>query len=95
MQKLVIALVAALIASPAFAAEQVVKLKQAPGVDKVEANCAACHTLAYIPMNSPFIKPAVWDAEVTKMIKAFGAPIDDADAKAIADYLAKNYGTPG
>jgi hypothetical protein len=23
------------------------------------------------------------------MIKAFGAPIDDADAKAIADYLAR------
>ena len=33
-----------------------------------------------------------WDATVTKMIKAFGAPIDDADAKAIADYLKKNYG---
>jgi len=27
------------------------------------------------------------------MIKAMGAPIDDADAKAIADYLSKNYGT--
>jgi mono/diheme cytochrome c family protein len=92
MQKLVIALVAALIASPAFAAEQVIKLKQAAGVDKVEANCAACHTLAYIPMNSPFLKPAVWDAEVTKMIKAFGAPIDDADAKTIAAYLKANYG---
>jgi hypothetical protein len=26
------------------------------------------------------------------MIKAYGAPIDDADAKAIADYLKKNYG---
>ena len=34
-----------------------------------------------------------WDAEVTKMIKAFGAPIDDADAKVIADYLKKNYGS--
>jgi hypothetical protein len=36
----------------------------------------------------------VWDAEVTKMIKAYGAPISDADAKEIADYLAKNYGQP-
>jgi hypothetical protein len=27
------------------------------------------------------------------MIKAFGAPIDDADAKAIAEYLAENYGS--
>jgi len=28
------------------------------------------------------------------MIKAFGAPISDADAKEIADYLTKNYGQP-
>jgi hypothetical protein len=27
------------------------------------------------------------------MIKAFGAPISDADAKVIADYLKKNYGS--
>ena len=92
MQKIAIALVAALIASPAFAEEQVIKLKPGPGLDKVEANCQACHTLAYIPMNSPFMKPEVVDAEVTKMIKAFGAPIEDADAKAIAEYLKKNYG---
>ena len=44
-------------------------------------------------MNSPFLNAAGWGAEVTKMIKAFGAPIDDGDAKAIAEYLAKNYGT--
>jgi mono/diheme cytochrome c family protein len=92
MQKFVIALVAALIASPALAEEQVIKLKAGPGLDKVEANCAACHTLAYIPMNSPFLSAAGWDATVTKMIKAFGAPIEEADAKAIADYLKKNYG---
>ena len=44
-------------------------------------------------MNSPFLNAAGWNAEVTKMIKAMGAPIPDDDAKAIADYLAKNYGT--
>jgi hypothetical protein len=43
-------------------------------------------------MNSPFLNAAGWDGEVTKMIKAMGAPIDDADAKAIKDYLTKNYG---
>ena len=85
--------VAALIALPAAAsADQVIKLKPGPGMDKVEANCQACHSLAYIPMNSPFLKPAQWGAEVTKMIKVMGAPIDDADAKAIEDYLTKNYG---
>ena len=92
MRTFVIALAAILIAVSAFA-EQAIKLKQAPGVDKVEANCQACHTLAYIPMNSPFLNAAGWTAEVNKMIKVMGAPIDDADAKAIADYLAKNYGT--
>jgi sulfite dehydrogenase (cytochrome) subunit B len=82
---------AALIAAPALADEQVIKLKQGSGLDKVEGNCQACHTLAYIPMNSPFLNAAGWDGEVTKMIKAYGAPIDDADAKAIKDYLSKNY----
>jgi hypothetical protein len=27
------------------------------------------------------------------MIKAYGAPIDDTDAKAMAEYLKKNYGS--
>jgi mono/diheme cytochrome c family protein len=89
MRIFAIAFVAALIALPATAAEQEIALKKAPSLDKVEANCQACHSLAYIPMNSPFLNAAGWNAEVTKMIKAFGAPIDDADAKAIADYLAR------
>ena len=92
MRIYVAAFTVALVALPALA-EQEIKLKQAPGLDKVEANCQACHTLAYIPMNSPFLDAAGWNAEVTKMIKAYGAPVDDDDAKAIADYLAKNYGT--
>jgi mono/diheme cytochrome c family protein len=78
---------------PAFAEAQEITLKSGPGLEEVEDNCAACHSLAYIPMNSPFLNAAAWSAEVTKMIKAMGAPISDADAKAIADYLAKNYGT--
>ena len=93
MRTFLIALVVTLLAGTAFADEQTIKLKQAPGVDKVEGNCGACHTLAYIPMNSPFLNAAGWTGEVTKMIKAFGAPIEDADAKAIADYLSKNYGS--
>jgi mono/diheme cytochrome c family protein len=92
MRTLVIVVAAALIALPAAAQEKQVQLKKGPGLDKVESNCQACHTLAYIPMNSPFLNGAGWDAEVTKMIKAYGAPIDDTDAKAIADYLKKKYG---
>lgn len=76
----------------AAAGEKPVQLKKAPGADKVEANCAACHTLDYIPMNSTFLNAAGWDAEVTKMISAFGAPISPDDAKIIGDYLKANYG---
>lgn len=68
------------------------QLKAAPGLDKVETNCASCHSLDHIVMNSPFPSPALWDAEVTKMIKTFGAPIEESDAKVIAEYLKKNYG---
>lgn len=84
---------AALLALPADAEEKPVDLKKAPGLDKVEANCGACHSLDYILMNSPFPNAALWDAEVAKMINAFGAPIDAADAKAIGDYLKANYGS--
>ena len=82
----------ALAATIVVAAEQRVELKPGPGRDKVEANCVACHSLDYIVGNSPFMNRQVWDAEVTKMIKAFGAPISDADAKVIVDYLVANYG---
>jgi hypothetical protein len=30
--------------------------------------------------------------KIAKIIKLMGAPIDDADAKAIAEYLKKNHG---
>ena len=75
----------------AFAEEPIIDLKAGPGLDKVRGNCGACHSLDYIQMNSPFLNAAGWNAEVTKMIKAMGAPIKDDDAKMIADYLAKNY----
>jgi sulfite dehydrogenase (cytochrome) subunit B len=82
-------------ATPALADEFAIELKDAPGRDVVVNNCAACHSLDYIQINSPFPDAKLWDAEVTKMIKAFGAPISDADAKAITDYLVKNYGARG
>jgi hypothetical protein len=52
------------------------------GLDVVEGHCGGCH----IVMNSPFLDSGKWDA-VAKMIKAFGAPINPADAKTIGDYV--------
>jgi sulfite dehydrogenase (cytochrome) subunit B len=93
MRSVAVAVFAVAFAAPAFAQEQAIALKKAPGLDTVEANCAACHSLDYIQMNSPFPNAALWDAEVSKMIKAYGAPISDADAAVIADYLKRNYGS--
>ena len=93
MRRIAVAAFAALIIAPALAQEQVIELKRAPGLDKVATNCAVCHSLDYIQMNSPFPNAALWDAEVTKMIKVYGAPISDADAATIVDYLKSNYGS--
>ncbi len=92
MKKLIVAAALVALAAPALAEEKVIDLKNAPGRDKVEGNCGACHSLDYIQMNSPFQNAASWDAEIAKMINAFGAPIKPDHAKIIGDYLKKNYG---
>jgi mono/diheme cytochrome c family protein len=76
----------------AQAGEEKVRLKEGSGIDKVRQNCVACHSLDYIPLNSPFLDQKGWEATVTKMNKAYGAPIKAEDAPVIAEYLAKNYG---
>ena len=92
MRILTIALLAALMAAPAAAQEKPVTLKKGTGLDVVEANCGACHSLDYIQMNSPFLTSAQWDASIAKMINVFGAPISEADARKIGEYLKANYG---
>jgi cytochrome c5 len=78
----------------ATAEEQAVELKPGPGKEVVENACNACHSLDYIVINSPFLNEKQWEASVNKMIKTFGAPIDEAEAKQIVSYLAKTYGAP-
>jgi sulfite dehydrogenase (cytochrome) subunit B len=65
-----------------------------PGDDlvTVETYCNICHSTEYIPMQPPLTR-AQWQASVNKMIKAFGAPISEADADKITRYLAAQYGT--
>ena len=87
-----IAVLAALWSVPARADEFAIKLKPGAGMEATQANCSACHSLDYILMNAPFPSAQVWDAEVKKMINVFGAAIGPDDAKAITDYLSKNYG---
>ena len=79
-------------AAPALAQENQLRLRDGPGRQLVEANCVMCHSLDYIPMNSPFLDRKGWEASVNKMIKVMGAPIAEADAQKIVDYLAGQYG---
>lgn len=78
-------------AMPALAQESQLRLRDGPGRQLVEANCVMCHSLDYIPMNSPFLDRKGWEASVSKMIKMMGAPIAEPDAQKIVDYLAGQY----
>jgi len=66
-------------------------LKPGAGVEVARRQCVLCHSTDYIVMQ-PRGDARQWDAVVTKMIKVFGAPVSDQDAKTIVDYLAAQYG---
>jgi hypothetical protein len=93
MIRLLIAATLAVVSATAVPAEKNFKLKEGSGVQQVYANCSACHSVDYIVLNSPFLDRKGWEAEVTKMSKAFGAPVKPEDTAVIVDYLVRNYGT--
>ena len=90
--RLAIGVVAAGFAAAVGADETQLKLKDAPEVVLVRASCSGCHSVDYIQMNSPFMNRAGWDAEVKKMINAYGAVVPDPIAIRIATYLHSYYG---
>jgi mono/diheme cytochrome c family protein len=67
--------------------------KPGPNLDLVKNNCTACHSADYIAIQprGPKFKKDFWQAEVTKMIKVYGAPIADADVARIVEYLTATY----
>ena len=79
-------------AVPALADENSIKLKPGEGAEVVEQNCATCHSLDYLEMNSVFLDQKAWEAEVTKMVKVFGAPVTEQDQAKIIAYLVAIYG---
>ena len=58
-----------------------------PGQEVVAGNCMSCHTPGMI-LNQPALTRAEWAGEVTKMVKVYHAPVDEADIPAIVTYLA-------
>ncbi len=77
-----------LIADPSVSPE----LADAPGKDVFLANCLNCHTARYVTMQPRFPRK-VWQAEVTKMVAAYKAPVTPAQQTEIVNYLVAGYGT--
>jgi len=71
--------------------EETAKFQPGPGVEFAEANCSVCHSADYIGTQPPEQGKTFWQAEVTKMIKVYGAPIAEQDVNKIAEYLAATY----
>jgi mono/diheme cytochrome c family protein len=71
--------------------EETAVLAPGPGQKLAQASCTTCHSVDYISTQPPQRGVPFWSAEVTKMIKVYGAQIPDDDAKAIAAYLAAKY----
>ncbi|MBR0893363.1 cytochrome c [Bradyrhizobium tropiciagri] len=73
--------------------EETAAFKPGPNLEVVQSNCTGCHSADYIktqPQGEKF-KKDFWQAEVTKMIKVYGAPIDQADVGKIVEYLSATY----
>ena len=73
--------------------EETAAFRPGPNLDVVKNNCTGCHSADYISTQpqGPKYKKDFWQAEVTKMIKVYGAPIEQADVGKIVDYLATAY----
>jgi mono/diheme cytochrome c family protein len=72
--------------------EETSALKPGPNLEVAQNNCTACHSTDYIK-TQPIMKSKkdFWQAEVVKMIKVYGAPIDEADVPKIVEYLSSTY----
>ncbi|HJZ21419.1 MAG TPA: cytochrome c [Bradyrhizobium sp.] len=73
--------------------DETAAFKPGPNLEAAQNNCTGCHSADYISTQprGPKFKKDFWQAEVTKMIKLYGAPIEDADVPKIVDYLAATY----
>jgi hypothetical protein len=68
-----------------------VQLGPGPNLDVARRDCSTCHSAEYVYMQPP-LTAAQWHAEVVKMKKAYGAPIDEKDFDALVTYLVSQNG---
>ncbi|GAC1413491.1 MAG: hypothetical protein NVS3B16_06630 [Vulcanimicrobiaceae bacterium] len=65
--------------------------KKGPGQQVAQTYCLTCHSSGYVSMQPP-MDAAHWAKTVSKMRKAYGMQISDADAAKVSEYLGKEYG---
>lgn len=73
--------------------EETAQFRPGPNLDVAVANCSGCHSVDYIhtqPRGPKFTKD-FWTTEVNKMIKVYGAPIEEADIGKIVEYLTTTH----
>ena len=78
------------IALPAETAQ--LKPSDLAGYPLARAKCVICHSADYIEYQPPQMSQAQWTAEVQKMQRSYGAPLDADEIKLIGIYLASVYG---
>lgn len=73
--------------------DETAAFKPGPNLDVVKGNCGSCHSADYVltQPRGPKFKKEFWQAEVTKMIKVYGAPIPEEDVPKIVEYLSTTY----
>ena len=69
----------------------VLRNSELPGYAIASAKCGLCHSADYVNLQPPGMSVTQWTAEVTKMQRAFGAPIEDGEVEPLANYLAAAY----
>lgn len=60
--------------------------------EPVVAACSTCHSLEYITTQPRGKGAQFWRDAVAKMVNVYKAPIEQADADAVAEVLAKRFG---
>ena len=75
----------------AYAGEEDIHLRPAPGSELTTGRCILCHSLDYLESNASVMNRSGWQRTIKKMIERYGAPITEVEAQEILRYLSENY----
>jgi cytochrome c551/c552 len=73
---------------------ETVQLQASPlaGYSIAREKCGICHSADYILYQPPHLSQAQWTAEMQKMQRSYGAPLDSEEIKLLGIYFAVVYG---